>query len=103
MHWLIRKACESRRPDVVGCPTPEIIKWWEANATSNKLLFYTGYKVPTIKKYSNRTVVVLCYLWLPVTHARSKEMTVLQPCCSFPAQMTLPEKRSLRIDVSACG
>jgi hypothetical protein len=63
MRSLIQKAFESSQASVVGRPALEIIERRETGASSNKSPFYTSHKVATIKKYSERLVAVLRYLW----------------------------------------
>ncbi|PVH94164.1 hypothetical protein DM02DRAFT_540007, partial [Periconia macrospinosa] len=63
MERLIRKAFESSRPEVVGRVTLEIIERREAGAESNERPFYARHRVSTVKKYSQKLVSILCYLW----------------------------------------
>ncbi|PVH90656.1 hypothetical protein DM02DRAFT_419052 [Periconia macrospinosa] len=68
MERLIRKAFDSCQAEVVGRLTLEIIERREAGAASNERPFYSRHRVGTIKKYSQKLVSILCYLWR--THDR---------------------------------
>ncbi|CAA9967161.1 ATP-dependent DNA helicase Q1 [Pyrenophora teres f. maculata] len=63
MERLIRKAFDSSQAEVVGRLTLEIIERREAGAESNERPFYSRHRVGTIKKYSQKLVSILCYLW----------------------------------------
>jgi len=63
MQRLIRKAFDSCRPEIVGRLTLEIIERREAGAESNERPFYSRHRVRTIKKYSQKLIGILCYLW----------------------------------------
>lgn len=63
MERLIRNAFDSSRAEVVGRLTLEIIERREAGAESNERPFYARHRVRTIKKYSQKLVSILCYLW----------------------------------------
>ncbi|KAF1933795.1 uncharacterized protein M421DRAFT_88925 [Didymella exigua CBS 183.55] len=60
---LIRKAFDSSQAEVVSRLALEMIERREAGAESNKRPFYARHQVSTIKKYSQKLVSVLCYLW----------------------------------------
>ncbi|KAF2828293.1 hypothetical protein CC86DRAFT_320984, partial [Ophiobolus disseminans] len=53
----------SCRAEVVGRLTLEVIERRETGAESNERPFYARHKVQTVKKYSEKVVQVLCYLW----------------------------------------
>jgi superfamily II DNA helicase RecQ len=63
MQRLIRKAFSSCRAEIVGRLTLEIIERREVGAESNERPFYSKQRVRTIKKYSQKLVSILCYLW----------------------------------------
>ncbi|KAE8822992.1 hypothetical protein HRS9122_10467 [Pyrenophora teres f. teres] len=57
------QAFDSSQAEVVGRLTLEIIERREAGAESNERPFYSRHRVGTIKKYSQKLVSILCYLW----------------------------------------
>lgn len=70
MRRLIRKAFRTSRPEVVGRSALEFINRRETGARTNEVPFYSEQKVATVRKYSQRLVMVLRYLWR--THAAKK-------------------------------
>jgi len=70
LRRLIRKAFRTSRPEVVGRSALEFINRRETGAKTNQVPFYSKQKVPTVRKYSQRLVIILRYLWR--TYARAK-------------------------------
>jgi superfamily II DNA helicase RecQ len=63
MRRLIRKAFRTCQPEVVGRSALEFVNRRETGARTNEVPFYSKQKVPTVRKYSQRLVVILRYLW----------------------------------------
>lgn len=83
MQRLIQKAFASSRAEVVGRLALEIIERRETGAESNERPFYARQQVRTIKKYSQKLVGILCYLWRTNDQAERPQyrLTSTQEAC----------------------
>lgn len=73
MRRVIQKAFQSSRPEIVGRSALEFINRRETGARTNEVPFYSTQKVRTVRKYSQKLVIVLRYLW------RTYERTGIPP------------------------
>jgi superfamily II DNA helicase RecQ len=62
-QWLIRRAYQVSRVDIVGRPAMEYVNRRETGAPDSNRPFYGKQKVQTIRKYSSHFVRVLRYIW----------------------------------------
>lgn len=60
---LIRRSYQASRIEIVGRPAMHYVNRREGGAVSNDRPFYGKQKVQTIRKYGNRFVEVLRYIW----------------------------------------
>ncbi|KAK5007253.1 hypothetical protein LTR28_005513, partial [Elasticomyces elasticus] len=60
---LIRRSFKASRVEIVGRPAMEYVNRREAGASNNDRPFYGKQKVQTLKRYSDKRVKILRYVW----------------------------------------
>ncbi|KAF1828019.1 hypothetical protein BDW02DRAFT_513530, partial [Decorospora gaudefroyi] len=70
MRRLVRQAFQTSRPEVVGRPALELIERRETGAESNEKPFYYNQKASTIRRYGEKLIGIVCYLWRTSDHVQ---------------------------------